>query len=169
MKDVIVTDTSVLINFLKIERLDLLAKCSLDFFITEHVRNEITEDYPEQLERFEHALKHSMLKEITVSESAELEIFSKLMENRKLGVGECSAIAVATHRNYLLAIDDNLAIKFALSFIASSKILRTQDLMIKMIHENLLDVLEADIILNDWSDLHRFRLKIDSFQDLLRV
>src|ERR1700722_7633689 len=40
MRDVIVSDTSVLINFLKIDRLDLLGNCSLHFLVTDHVRHD---------------------------------------------------------------------------------------------------------------------------------
>jgi len=45
-----VLETSVLVNFLKIDRVDLLARHpSYEFIITEHVRAEITQHYPDQL------------------------------------------------------------------------------------------------------------------------
>ena len=40
--------------------------------------------------------------------------------------------------------------------------------MVSMIGENLLDIPEADSIKNDWAVQHRFRLKIQSFQDIVR-
>lgn len=115
MTNIVVSDTSILINFLKIDRLDLLKSCSLHFLVTDHVRGEITENFPDQFERFRVGLLQHIFEEISVTDIAELELFSSLLKNGKLGAGECSAISVAVHRNYLLAIDDNLAIKSTLS------------------------------------------------------
>jgi predicted nucleic acid-binding protein len=47
-KKILITDTSVLINFLNINRLDLLIAYPGKFLITEHVIEEITIDFPEQ-------------------------------------------------------------------------------------------------------------------------
>lgn len=46
-------------------------------------------------------------------------------------------------------------------------ILRTQDLIVSMIKESLLDLAEADTIKKAWEKQHRFRLKIESFTELL--
>jgi len=167
MTDVIISDTSVLINFLKIDRLELLGRCSERFLVTDHVREEITDNFLEQLQRFQKGLQKQILEEIRVVDSAEMEIFSTLMQKRKLGIGECSAISVAIHRQCALAIDDNLAIKITLSLAPALPILRTQDLMVKMIQEDIISVSEADAILHDWAKNHRFKLKIDSFEELL--
>ena len=67
---------------------------------------------------------------------------------------------LAIHNKYCLAIDDNLAIKSALAIDPQLSILRTQDLILKMIQEGILNVLEADSILQDWAENHRFKLKI---------
>ena len=53
---IIVTDTSVLINFLRIDRTDLLAGHSHAFLATDHVAAEITDRYPDQQQRFAAAL-----------------------------------------------------------------------------------------------------------------
>ena len=167
MRDIIVNDTSVLINFLKIDRLDLLGNCSLRFLVTDHVGAEITDSFPDQLQRFQNGLQQHALEEINVAEPVEIELFSTLLRKGKLGIGECSPISVAIHRKYLLAIDDNLAIKSTLSLAPHLPILRTQDLMVKMIQEGVLNILDADTILQDWAKNHRFTLKINSFKDLL--
>ena len=39
--------------------------------------------------------------------------------------------------------------------------------MVSMIAEALLDIAEADRIKNEWAARHRFRLKLNSFRDLL--
>lgn len=167
MTDIIVSDTSVLINFLKIDRLDLLGNCSLHFLVTDHVRGEITDSFPEQLQRFQSGLQQHILEEISVAETTEIEIFSTLMQQGKLGIGECSAISVAIHRKHPLAIDDSLAIKSTLSLAPHLPILRTQDLMVKMIQEGVLNISDADSILQDWAKNHRFKLKIMTFKELL--
>ena len=47
------------------------------------------------------------------------------------------------------------------------RIVTTQDLVVSMIRESLLTVPEADLIKHEWAAKHRFRLKLESFQDLL--
>ena len=44
----IVADTSVLINFLRIDRVDLFADHSHAFVVTSHVAAEVTDHYPGQ-------------------------------------------------------------------------------------------------------------------------
>ena len=56
---VVVTDTSVLVNFLCIDRMDLIARHSYRFMITSHVVEEITDHYPEQQARLNAALATS--------------------------------------------------------------------------------------------------------------
>lgn len=167
MRDVVVSDTSVLINFLRIDRLHLIGCCSCRFLVTDHVRGEISENFPEQFQRFQQGLQKQILEEIQVTESAELELFSALQQKGKLGIGECSAISAAIHRGCSLAIDDNLAIKSAQRLAPQLHILRTQDLIVKMIQENVLSTQDPDSIAQDLADNHRFKLKINSFKEFI--
>ena len=43
----IVADTSVLINFLRVDRMDLIARHSHRFLVTDHVAAEVTDFYGE--------------------------------------------------------------------------------------------------------------------------
>ncbi|NGX61264.1 MAG: hypothetical protein K940chlam9_00747 [Chlamydiae bacterium] len=167
MTDIIVSDTSVLINFLNIDRLDLLGKCSLRCFVTNHVREEVIDNFSDQFQRFQRGLDQQIIQEINVCDPSEIELFSTLSQKGRLGVGECSAISVAIHRKFSLAIDDNLAIKSARSLSPHLSILRTQDIMVKMIQEGVLKISEADAILQDWGDNYRFKLKFSTFKDLV--
>ena len=63
---IVVTDTSVLVNFLCIDRMDLIARHSHCFMITEHVMEEITDHYPEQQARLNAVLADGTLEVITV-------------------------------------------------------------------------------------------------------
>ncbi len=164
---IIVTDASVLINFLRIDRIDLIAGHSHTFLATDHVANEISDRYPDQQRRFASALDSGSLTLIPVAAAEELRLFASLSATGRLGAGECSAIAVAVQRRYSLAIDDRVANRLARRFAPSLHIVTTQDLVVSMIRQNLLGVEEADHIKREWSDRHRFRLSLDSFGDLL--
>ena len=164
---IIVTDASVLINFLRIDRTDLLADLSHAFIVTDHVAAEITDRYPDQQQRFAAAVGAGAISETRVATLEELRIFGSMMATGRLGAGECSAIALAVSRGYILAIDDRLATSHARGASATLRILATQDLVLSMIREGLLTIGEADRIKQEWAIRHRFRLVFNSFQDLL--
>ena len=90
-----------------------------------------------------------------------------LAASGRLGKGECSAIACAIHRGYALAIDDRRAAREATAAFSDLEIVRTQDLIVSMIDQNLLSIAEADAIKDEWEQRHRFRLTISSFAELL--
>ena len=164
---IIVTDASVLINFLRIDRIDLIAGHSHAFLATDHVANEVSDRYPDQQRRFASALDSGTLTLIRVAAAEELRLFASLSATGRLCAGVCSAIAVAVQRKYSLAIDDRAANRLARRFAPSLHIVTTQDLVVSMIRQNLLGVEEADRIKREWFDRHRFRLNLDSFGDLL--
>ena len=164
---IVVTDASVLVNFLRINRLDLIADLPLRFTLTDHVADEVSDRYPDQRERLASALHAGILSEIAVTSPVELSLFGSLSASGRLGAGECAAIAVAVHRNHTLAIDDRRAITQARRTDQTVRIVTTQDLIVSMIRENLLTVPEADGIKHEWETKHRFRLKLESFQDLV--
>ena len=164
---IVVTDASVLINFLRINRMDLIADHSHDFVVTNHVAEEVTSRYPEQQRRFALAVDTGAISQVSVSDSREIAIFESLMQSRRLGAGECSAIAMALCGQHVLAIDDRRAKTEARRTDQALQILNTQDLMASMIAENLLDITEADGIKNEWRLRHRFWLKIQSFREVV--
>jgi predicted nucleic acid-binding protein len=168
---IVVADTSVLINFLKIDRMDLVGRYPGRLLATDHVQSELADDYPEQRARFEAALTGGLLDTCSVTDPAEVSLFGRLGPGVRLGAGECSAIAVALSRGFAIAIDDNRAIKIALreAELAGRTliVLRTQDIVVALIRASVLTVEEADRMKAEWEQRHRFRLKVRSFQDLL--
>jgi predicted nucleic acid-binding protein len=110
---ILMTDTSFLINFLNVDRVDLLAKYPGKFLITEHVVEEITVDFTDQINRLNTAINENILTVVSVNDESELAIYNDLIKEGRLGQGECSAIACAICRKYCLAIDDVRAIKQA--------------------------------------------------------
>ena len=166
---IIVADTSVLINFLCIDRMDLIGAHPDSFLATAHVAAEIID--PIQHSRYATALAAGDLVEQHVDDPAEVEIFLRLAQRGRLGAGERSAIAVALNRGYRLAIQDNRAIRRAIQEAGMSgsavRIVRTQDIVVELIRCRALTVESADAILADWANNHRFKLKISSFSKLL--
>ena len=164
---IIVTDASVLINFLRIGRIDLIAGHSHAFLATDHVAAEISDQYPDQQQRFASALDSGGLTLVPVAAAEELRLFGSLSATGRLGAGECSAIALAVYRRYTLAIDDRVAKHQASRFAPALHIVTTQDLVVSMIRQDLLDIEEADRLKHEWANRHRFRLNLDTFGDLL--
>ena len=160
-------DTSVLINFLCIDRMDLIARHSHQFIVTDHVAAEVKDFYSDQQTRLKAALQSGILKQVSIADQREVTLFGSLSKSRRLGSGECSAIALAISREYVLAIDDRQATNQARKISRNLRILTTQDLIVTMIHENLLSVAEADELKGAWAHQHRFRLPIKSFSDVL--
>jgi len=165
-RDQAVLDTSVLLNFLKVDRLDLLAQHPrYRFLVTDHVRVEITQHYPDQLARLEAALIAREFDEIQVTDPTELQVFGQLHGAKRLGAGECSAIAVAARRGLSLAVDDKRARKEARALSSKMVFLNTESLMLSLIHEGVIDVTTADSIKLEWEQTHRFKLSFGSFAE----
>lgn len=164
---VVITDTSVLVNFLCIDRMDLIARHSHRFMITGHVMEEITDHYPEQHARLNAALANGTLEVVTVSGDAALDLFRMLSETRRLGAGESAAIACAIANNYAIAIDDRAAANQARQLKSDLVVLCTQDIMVHLIRLGVIDLTEADGLKDTWAEQHRFRLAIGSFAELL--
>ncbi len=162
---IVITDTSVLINFLVLDRVELLARLpDHRFVVTDHVRAEVTEHYHDQLQRLDEAFAAGALEEIRVTELEEVRLFAQLTATG-LGVGECSAIAVAVHRKLTLAIDDRRAVKKLEKLGLNVPVLSTESLVVLLIQQTVLTVTEADAMKRDWEQNHRFRLAFDSFAE----
>ena len=165
--DILVTDASVLINFLAVDRLDLIAAHPSRCLVTDHVASEIAEHYPDQQLRYAAGLASGAIHQIAVSASDEIELFSQLTATRRLGTGECSAIALAICRQYRIAIDDKQACKQALALRPDLQIISTQDLVVEIVRAGRLDVASADALKMRWQSEFSFALKIRSFADVL--
>lgn len=168
---IVVADTSVLINFLRIDRMDLIARYPGRFLATDHVGSELANDYPDQKTRYAAAVAARVLDTCSVTDPTEVALFLRLGPGVRLGAGECSAISVAFTRSYAIAIDDGRAIKSAHreAELVGVKlaVLRTQDIIVALILASMLTLDEADHIKTEWERHHRFRLKVASFRDLI--
>lgn len=75
---IILADTSVLINFLAVDRLDLIVRHGSRFMITDHVGYEVLAHYAEQFTRLQNALTQGILEPIAVIAQEEVETFARL-------------------------------------------------------------------------------------------
>lgn len=160
-------DTSVLINFLVVNRLDLLAvDPNVHYLITDHVRDEITRDYPEQRAQLDDALAAGSIEGTEVRSAKELEVFANLILDGRLGVGECAVIAAASVRGLPLAIDDKKARQAALRVCPGIDLRDTVAVMLSLIRGGAISVADADRVKDDWRE-RRFECGFESFQDLI--
>jgi predicted nucleic acid-binding protein len=148
--------------------MDLLVRYPRRFLVTDHVASEIADAYPDQKVRYDAAIATCQIDVCSVTEIDEVNLFLQLRPGNRLGLGECSAIAVAMKRQHGLAIDDNRAVKTAIREVGMAvEIIRTIDVMVTLIRAGILDLTEADAIKDDWKQNHRFRIKAASFSELL--
>lgn len=161
-----IIETSVLVNFLKIDRTDLLAMHpDYRFVVVDLVRSEITRRYPTQLATLEAALAMTHLISDNPPETtslAELADFAA-MARLRIGEGERAAIAAANTRKLPLAMDDERAWKRAAAFCSTIPRENTVSLMVTLIKGGVIGVAEADAIKADWEANYRFRLLFASF------
>jgi predicted nucleic acid-binding protein len=166
--NILVLDASVLVNFLCIDRVDLLRDHPSQILLTEHVVDEITDAYPEQLVVLRNAIRDGVCRTVRIDDLTELEKIAKFRSGRsQLGFGECSAIVIAAGRGFAVACNDRVAISHARQMFSSLQIFKTEDLIVHLIKANVLNVPAADAIKETWEKRHKFRLKCQSFADLL--
>ena len=170
VRAIVVADTSVLINFLRIDRMDLIGAHPASFIATDHVAAEIADTYPDQQARYAAAVAAGHSKQ-RIDDPDELEMFLRLAKRGRLGPvsvpqSRSPSIANARSQSTIFA-----AIHHALEEAAIAgnvlTILRTQDIMVELIRVTAVSIEAADAILVDWAANHRFRLKITSFRDVL--
>jgi predicted nucleic acid-binding protein len=163
-----IIESSTLVNFLKIDRADLLASHpSYRLIVVDAVRNEVTKHYPAQVARLNAELAAGQLFEdqpAAATSIAELATFAA-MASIKIGVGERAAIAAAKTRGLPLAMDDERAWKRAGSGLAR---LDTINVMVALVKAGVIDVAAADVIKDDWEQNHKFiKRHFSTFAELI--
>lgn len=166
---ILILDASVLINFLRVDRVDLLHRHTREIYVTEHVAAEVTAHYPEQIARLKAAETAQKVRQIVATDLAEVSLIADIraVTRGRLGLGECSAIALAVARGWMLAIDDAAAIKHVRTQYPSLPLVTTRDIMVELIRAGRLTIARADAIKEEWQRDHRFKLPFASFADVL--
>lgn len=161
---VVVADTSVLINFLAIDRLDLLCEESgYRIVITEHVRAEVRR--PAQARALKAAIENGMIEQEELTDPRAQELFAEL--NRVVGRGESAVIALAALSGHAVALDDKGRARRELrERLGEGRLLTTPGVLLRCIQLGALSVDEADVIKAELAEL-RFAMTFQSFGELL--
>jgi predicted nucleic acid-binding protein len=99
----VVADSSFLINFLALDRLDILAALrQFRFHVLDHVLAEIR--YEEQRRRLEAGMQRKVVEPLEIEDLDEIRLYDEFRQ--VLGDGEAACLAVAVNRRWLLAADE---------------------------------------------------------------
>ncbi len=143
---VVILDTSVLLNVLHMDRLDLIEIVAGD-----------------QRQKLEALYARKTIEATTLTTIEELTEFATL--SSQMGKGEAACIALAYFRNANVALDDRRAFARARKRLGDGRLLTTSGLMVLAIRLGLLSIGEADV-LKGILEGHRFKMPFDSFASL---
>lgn len=158
------TDACILINLLRVHRLDLLgALPPYVFHAPQEALQEVT--YPEQQAELKQALELGWILETRLEAIDELQVFTQA--NEQLGSGESACLALAEVRGWILGTDDSKGAKWKKVISAPGiNVLNTPGILLLAIRQSILTVQQADEI-KATLEANRFRMGFTSFQDLL--
>lgn len=158
------TDACILINLLRVHRLDLLgAVPPYVFHAPAEALGEVT--YPAQQAELKEALDRGWIRETHLEENTELQIFARA--NEQLGSGESACLALAQARTWILGTDDSKGAKWKKVISAPGiQVLNTPGILLLAIRQGVLTVEQADEI-KTLLEASRFRMGFASFRDLV--
>ena len=163
----IVLDASVLLNFVKIGRIELLGQLGTSVVLLDQVLDEVIR--PEQRETVEGAVKAGILDLQSVRNPVEVALFANLRTDGRLGAGECAVLAVALNRNWVAGLQDRRARVEGQRRREDLALCQTEDLVLKLIRSGHLTLNEADGFLVKWATKHRFKSRLTSFSDVMDI
>lgn len=158
----VAVDTCVLINLLRIGRLDILDESAYLFpVITQSVLDEITDEG--QRESLESAIASGRILLLDPVDPASVDVFMAAIEGG-LGRGEASCIALSAATVVLLGCDEKVRcfMRIVETNGLSGRIVTTRDLMIMAVCEGRLVIDEANALLGDLRT--RFRYNVPGIQ-----
>jgi len=159
----LIADASTLLNFLFVERFDLVQGLGYRVRIVDAVYEEV-ETARKALDRL---IEQGHVNTLSFEG---VEYFNRLASliNRGLGTGEAFTVAAAIERGGIVAMDDRRAIKKSREAFPNLVVLTTVDIVVAGIRTQKLSVVDADRIKAEWSSKYRFHLKLQSFGDLMK-
>ena len=159
----IVLDTSILLNFVKIGRVELLGQLGTSVVLLDQVFDEVRR--PKQRKVVKDAVAADTLDLQSVRDPVEVALFTELRAGGRLGAGECAVLAVAITRNWVAGLQDRRARTEGQRRREDLALCQTEDLMLTLIKAGYLTMEEADGFLVEWAAKHRFRSNLVSFRD----
>ena len=161
----IVLDASILLNFVKVGRIDLLGELGSRVVLLDQVHAEVIR--PAQSQVVTEAIAAGIMDLESVTDITEVTLFADLRAGGQLGAGECAVLAVALNRNWVAGLQDKRARAEGKRCSSALRLCGTEDLMVTLLRSGAVTLAAADQLLVEWATQHRFRLKIASFSELL--
>jgi predicted nucleic acid-binding protein len=161
---IVAADTNILINFIHVERLDLLGHLpEYEFVMPEEVRNEITDPVQEAAVRA--ALDAGILRLVVIADVPTLTLFTELAG--LMGRGEAACLSLAVTQNCLVASDEKRTFRReALARLGTGRLINTPGLLVLSIRAGLITVEEADVM-KTLLEQRRFKMTFASFRDFV--
>jgi predicted nucleic acid-binding protein len=167
VRTAIVVDTCCLINFLVLDRMDILQGLGSDFvfFIPNHVTAEVIDSM--QRDRLDAALTAHIVTEIAITDPAEVELYANLRALRVLGDGECASLAVAACRRCAMATDEKGRLRREIiDRLGEDAYVNTAGILVAAMRAGLLTPAEGEEIRLALA-AHRFVMDVPPFIELL--
>jgi predicted nucleic acid-binding protein len=160
----VATDTSLLLNFLRIDSVELLAGApGFEFHVINHVVAEVTQE--PSLGRLQSALTQSHVAEFEMTDLAATAVYDELRAT--LGDGEAATIAAAEHLGWIVGMDERgAALRHASQRVGADRVLNTVGVLVHLVQTSTLTLAEAEQIRLQLSET-RFILK-RTVEDYLR-
>jgi predicted nucleic acid-binding protein len=161
----VVADSSFLINFLAVDRMDILSRLpQFRFHFVNHVRAEIR--YESQRVRLQAATEAGGVTEIEVTEPGEILLYDEFRSF--LGDGESASLAVAVSRRWIIAADEKGRFRRELlTRLGENYLFDTLGALLTAIRANVITVAHAEALRRQLQ-AHRFQMDSTPFDELLR-
>jgi predicted nucleic acid-binding protein len=161
----VVADSSFLINFLVVDRMDILRRLpKFRFHVVNHVRAEIR--YESQRARLQAATEGGGVTEIEVTEPAEILLYDEF--RKFLGDGESASLAVAVSRRWVIAADEKGRFRRGLFIrLGEDYLLDTLGALLTAIEADVITVAHAETLRTQLQE-HRVQMDSTPFDQLLR-
>jgi len=155
-----IVDSSVLINFLGLGRLDLLTSLpDRALMIVPEVNREIRRNRT----ALEVALQTGGLRHVESMISSDLALFARL--THRISPADASCIIAAKALGAHLAVDDRVCRQLAAGELAERRLTGTERLLLETVQVGHITMEEGDRVLNDLVTV-RYRPKVPSLRDL---
>jgi predicted nucleic acid-binding protein len=160
----VMADSSFLINFLVVDRMDILKRLpQYRFHMVNHVRAEIR--YESQRARLQAAMEGGGVTEIEITDPAEILMYDEF--RKFLGDGESASLAVAVSRRCVIAADEKGRFRRELfSRLGEDYLLDTLGALIVAIRGRVITLAEAEALRARLRE-HRFDMDPTPFAELL--
>jgi len=141
-------DANILITMLNMNRLELLAELKgYEFYVPDQVVEEIHRKV--QRERLREAIKAGWLKEIDITDIAEIEMYAKYRQ--RFGKGESACLAVGRKRGWTVATDDKAVKREAAAVMGTENLLDTEAILAAAVEQGILSSAELATIHEGYS------------------